>query len=51
MSGFARKEICEGVAFNSIIDFYRNLSMSPAEIRESIKDLSWEEQMKTVLKI
>ena len=37
------------VDINSIIDFYRNLSMSPAEIRESIKDLSWEEQMKTVL--
>ena len=37
------------VDINSIIDFYRKLSMSPAEIRESIKDLSWEEQMKTVL--
>ena len=37
------------VDINSIIDFYRNLSMSPAEIRESIKDLSWEEQMKIVL--
>ncbi len=33
----------------SIISFYRNLSMSPAEIRESIKELSWEEQMKIVL--
>ena len=38
------------IDINSIIDFYRNLSMSPAEIRDSIKDLSWEEQMKTVLK-
>ncbi len=37
------------VDINSIIDFYRKLSMSPAEIRESIKDLSWEEQMKIVL--
>ena len=33
----------------SIIDFYRDLTMSPADIRESIKNLSWEEQMKTVL--
>jgi len=37
------------VDINSIISFYKDLSMSPAEIRESIKDLSWEEQMKTVL--
>jgi len=37
------------VDINSIISFYKDLSMSPAEIRESIKDLSWEEQMKTIL--
>lgn len=32
-----------------IISFYRDLSMSPSEIRNSIKELSWENQMKTVL--
>ena len=34
---------------NSIIEFYNNISMSPQEIRDSIMDLSWENQMKTVL--
>lgn len=37
------------VDINSIINFYRNMSISPIEIRESIKKLSWEEQMKIVL--
>ena len=37
------------IDINSIINFYRNLNMSPSEIRESIKNLSWEEQMKIVL--
>ena len=34
----------------SIIQFYQGLSMTPTEIRESIKDLSWENQMRIVLK-
>lgn len=33
-----------------IIDFYRKQTMSPLEIRDSIKHLSWEHQMKIVLK-
>ena len=37
------------IDINSIINFYRNMSISPIEIRESIKKLSWEEQMKIVL--
>lgn len=32
-----------------LIKFYDNLSISPEEIRSSIKHLSWEEQMKKVL--
>lgn len=38
------------ININDIIDFYRKQSMSPLEIRESIKNLSWENQMKIVLK-
>ena len=37
------------ININNIINFYRKLSMSPVEIRDSIKDLSWENQMKIVL--
>ncbi|WP_036916005.1 glycosyl transferase [Prevotella sp. P6B4] len=37
------------IEINSIIDFYKSLSLSPAEIRDSIKNLSWGEQMKIVL--
>jgi hypothetical protein len=32
-----------------IIDFYKKLSMSPIEIRNSILDLSWNHQMKHVI--
>ena len=38
------------VNINSIIQFYRQLSMTPIEIRESIIDLSWENQMGIVIK-
>lgn len=38
------------ININSIIQFYRQLSMAPIEIRESINDLSWENQMGIVLK-
>ena len=37
------------IDINKIIEFYNNISMSPQEIRDSIMDLSWENQMKTVL--
>jgi glycosyltransferase involved in cell wall biosynthesis len=37
------------IDINSIVEFYKNISMSPKEIRDSILDLSWENQMKTVL--
>lgn len=37
------------ININDIIDFYRKLSMSPQEIRDSIKDLSWENQMRKVI--
>lgn len=33
----------------SIISFYQHLSLSPKEIRDSIKNLSWENQMRRVL--
>ena len=33
----------------SIIDFYKHLTLSPKEIRNSITDLSWEKQMKKVI--
>lgn len=32
-----------------LISFYENLPMSPEEIRNSIKDLSWEKQMQKVI--
>lgn len=35
----------------SIIDFFRKLNITPLEIRNSIKSLSWEEQMKKVITI
>lgn len=37
------------ININDIIDFYQKQTMSPMEIRESIKHLSWENQMKIVL--
>lgn len=37
------------VDINKIIDFYRNIHLSPSEIRDSIKNLSWKEQMQKVL--
>ena len=36
------------IEIESIISFYRSLSMSPMEIRNSIINLSWENQMKKV---
>ena len=38
------------IDINCIIQFYQRLSLTPIEIRESIKDLSWENQMGIVLK-
>ena len=38
------------IDINNIIQFYKRLSMSPLEIRESIKDLSWKNQMEIVLR-
>lgn len=38
------------VNIHEIISFYNQLSLSPQQIRESIKDLSWECQMMHVLK-
>ena len=38
------------VDINNIISFYQQLSMTPIEIRESIKNLSWKNQMEKVLK-
>jgi len=35
---------------NDIIDFYQKHFMSPTEIRDSIKNLSWENQMRIVVK-
>jgi hypothetical protein len=37
------------VDIQEIIRFHQNLSMSAAEIGDSIKDLSWEHQMKRVI--
>lgn len=37
------------INIHDIIEFYQHISMSPREIRDSIKDLSWENQMKTVV--
>lgn len=38
------------IDINHIIQFYKGLSMTPTEIRESINDLSWENQMRIVFK-
>ena len=38
------------IDINNIVSFYQHLSMTPIEIRESIKDLSWRNQMEKVLK-
>lgn len=37
------------VDIQQIIHFYNNVTISPSEIRDSIKHLSWKEQMKTVI--
>lgn len=37
------------VNIHKLISFYRQLSLSPMDIRDSIKDLSWENQMQTVV--
>jgi len=37
------------IDITEIIRFYKQLTMTPLEIRESIKDLSWDNQMKKVL--
>jgi len=37
------------IDIDQIISFYKQLKMSPHEIRDSIKDLSWDHQMKIVL--
>ena len=48
---YVLKEAADESAINidRIISFYKNISMSPQEIRNSIKDLSWENQMKKIL--
>ena len=38
------------IDINSIVRFYQHLSLSPKEIRDSIKELSWENQMEIVIK-
>lgn len=38
------------IDINSIIRFYQQLSLTPIEIRDSIKELSWENQMGIVIK-
>lgn len=37
------------IDINSIISFYKQLDTSPNEIRDSIKNLSWRQQMKRVI--
>ena len=37
------------IDIDSIVSFYKRLSMSPEEIRNSISSLSWENQMNNVL--
>ena len=37
------------VDIHQIINFYRQLTLSPEQIRNSIKELSWEHQMRTVI--
>lgn len=39
------------ININAIINFYKNLSITPTEIRNSIKDLSWKVQMKRITDI
>lgn len=38
------------VDINRLIDFYQHIDLSPAEIRESVKELSWQKQMEKVIK-
>ena len=38
------------IDINHIIQFYKGLSTTPIEIRESIRNLSWKNQMEIVLK-
>ena len=38
------------VNIQGIVSFYQQLTLSPQQIRDSIKDLSWESQMRHVLK-
>lgn len=37
------------IDINRVIDFYRNQQLTPSEIRESIRHLSWKAQMQKVL--
>ena len=37
------------IDIHEIVKFYRQASFSPKEIRESIKNLSWENQMRIVI--
>ena len=37
------------IDINRIIEFYQSISLSPADIRNSISNLSWENQMRTVI--
>lgn len=37
------------IDIQKVIDFYRQLTFSPQQIRESIEDLSWENQMRKVI--
>ncbi len=38
------------ININGIIEFYQKLVMTPTEIRDSIKELSWKHQMEIVIK-
>ena len=37
------------IDIQQVVDFYKHLNMSPIEIRNSIQDLSWKNQMKHVI--
>ena len=37
------------IDIQEIVKFYKHLSFSPQKIRDSIKDLSWENQMRIVI--
>jgi hypothetical protein len=37
------------IDINRIIDFYQHLTLSPTDIRTSVKNLSWENQMQKVI--